>query len=252
MSNGEVDASMDKIAVRDALIVYGENDDIYLGEEYFTPDPEADELIKNDPLAFLFGVILDQSWPAEKVWATPLEIKRRLGHLDARKIAKMSYKELEEVFEKPPKLHRFWRNMAHWMRDACAILMRDYEGNAENIWNDMPTSAELQDRFDEFVGIGQKKASMATNILVRDLGVPVKDRSGIDVSCDVHVMRVFSRTGLVDTRSESDVIHTARALNPEYPGALDLPAWDIGRRWCHEGYPDCVACPINGVCSHRK
>jgi endonuclease III len=40
----------------------------------------------------------------------------------------------------------------------------------------------------------------------------------------------------------------ARALHPERPGALDMPAWDIGRRWCHPTRPECLGCPINAAC----
>lgn len=39
----------------------------------------------------------------------------------------------------------------------------------------------------------------------------------------------------------------ARALYPDRPGALDLPAWDIGRRWCRPVDPDCPACPVNSA-----
>ena len=37
------------------------------------------------------------------------------------------------------------------------------------------------------------------------------------------------------------MVAAARALNPDRPGAFDLPAWDIGRRWCQArgpGLPD--------------
>jgi endonuclease III len=37
-------------------------------------------------------------------------------------------------------------------------------------------------------------------------------------------------------------------LYPERPGALDLPAWDIGRRWCHPRHPDCALCPLYVAC----
>lgn len=34
------------------------------------------------------------------------------------------------------------------------------------------------------------------------------------------------------------MVAVARALHPERPGELDLPAWDIGRRWCRPApYP---------------
>jgi len=44
------------------------------------------------------------------------------------------------------------------------------------------------------------------------------------------------------------MVVAARALYPDRPGALDLPAWDIGRRWCRPAAPDCPACPLNRAC----
>ena len=109
--------------------------------------------------------------------------------------------------------------------------------------------------FDEFEGIGQKKASMATNILVRDFGIDVKDKKGIDVSFDIHIRRIFLRTGLVNRDDRDLMVRTARRLNPEYPGSLDLACWQIGRTWCHPSNPLCPKCPIRGTCpklTHRK
>lgn len=218
---------------------------------YFSPNPKADELVRNNPLAFFIGVILDQSQKAERVWTTPFELMNRLGHLDVFKIAQMTDQEIQGVFERSPKLHRYWKIMALRVRDACKLIIRKYDGDVKNIWNDTPRTDDLQRRFDEFDGIGQKKASMATNILVRDFNVPVRDRKGVDVSNDIHVRRVFMRTGLVENGTESEIIQIARELNPEYPGELDFPAWDVGRRWCHPTSTNCSNCPINESCAHH-
>ena len=89
---------------------------------------------------------------------------------------------------------------------------------------------------------------MATNILVRDFGIDVKDKRGIDISYDIHIRRVFLRTGLVEKDDMNLMIKTARKLNPEYPGALDNPCWIIGREYCHPKNPKCDKCPILKVC----
>jgi hypothetical protein len=39
---------------------------------------------------------------------------------------------------------------------------------------------------------------MAVEILARDLGIPLREMSGSDVAYDVHLRRVFLRTGLAD------------------------------------------------------
>lgn len=121
--------------------------------------------------------------------------------------------------------------MAIWARELCGEIERSYGGSAENIWNDEPRVGDIYRRFLGFKGIGQKKASMAANILVRDFRIKVTGGwESVDVSLDRHVKRVFLRTGLA--KDETEVIRIARELNPEYPGILDLPAWQIGRTWC--------------------
>ena len=243
--------SIDKQEIAAALIEFGKKfGKLNLGKEkkHFTPNLEADKLLWHNPLAFLFGVILDQGMKAEKVWEIPYLLKQRLGHLDVKGIASISDEEIIAVFNQKPKLHRFPATMALRLKSACRLLLEKYRGKTENIWNDSPTSEELHKRFLEFEGIGQKKASMATNILVRDFEIEVKDKRGIDVSYDIHIRRVFLRTGLVRKDEIRLVIEVARKLSPEYPGILDNPCWIIGRKYCRPKNPKCDECPISRVC----
>lgn len=231
--------------IRDKLIEYSKN----ITKE--TIEKDAKGQIK-DPnkysLEFLFGVILDQGIKYEKAWSSPNELKNRLGELNVEKIASMNEKELEEVMFKKPALHRF-RYMAKRLIEASKLVLDKYEGDALNIWKKPVSAKELESRFREFKQIGQKKASMAVNILVRDFNIQISgDKSGIDVSNDVNLRRVFHRTGLIKGNSEEELINAAKKLNPEYPGELDYPAWDIGRRWCHENDPNCKECPLNEAC----
>ncbi len=70
---------------------------------------------------------------------------------------------------------------------------------------------------------------MAVEILARDFGIPIHDISGIDIAYDVHLRRVFLRAGLAEHDDVTHMVNVARTLHPERPGALDLPAWDMGR-----------------------
>lgn len=202
------------------------------------------------PVEFFYGVIFDQGILADRAWKAPEKLKQRLGHLDPHKIAGMGEEELKKkIFVAGKSLHRY-RKIANWLIESSRLLVSRYQGNPTKMWNDNPRSDDLQRRFEEFKGIGQKKASMAANILVRDYGVPVRniDYRGIDVSGDVHVKRVFLRTDLVDRDDVDAVVAIARRLNPQYPGELDLPAWLIGRRFCRPSDPDCSRCPLTSVC----
>ena len=56
----------------------------------------------------------------------------------------------------------------------------------------------MTERLSAFDGIGRKKAVMAVEILMRHFGVPLAGVECGQVAYDVHVRRVFLRTGLAD------------------------------------------------------
>ena len=126
--------------------------------------------------------------------------------------------------------------------------MSRYGGDTAAIWSDHPSADLLQHRLAAFTGIGQKKAAMAVEILERDLGVAITNMERGDIAYDVHVRRVFLRTRIADRDDRDHMIAMARELHPARPGALDLPAWLIGRGWCHPGIPNCIGCPLTEVC----
>lgn len=231
-----------------ALLTYGaEQAPAQPGVVSFTPHPEANHLVLNDAFAFLLGVVFDQGIPAERAWRAPYDLKVRLGHLDpSRLVADPS--AVHAAVAQPPVLHRYREKMPVWLVAAAQKVMAEYRGDAARIWADAPTAAELQRRFDAFPGIGQKKAAMAVEILERDLGVDVRELSGSDIAFDVHVRRVFLRTHLAQYDDLDHMVAVARAANPDRPGAIDMPAWLVGRQWCHAGTPKCAACVLRTVC----
>jgi len=204
------------------------------------------------PLRYLLCVVFDYLIKSEQALEAPVLLEERLGHLDATLIARMDEEQLERAISKPKALHRFPKVMARWIKEDCQLLVEKYGGKAENIWSDKPSARELERRLREFTGISQKKGSMAVNTLIRDYGIEISDKSGIDVSYDIHVRRVFLRTGLVKRDREKDMVLVARKLNPSYPGALDLGAWKIGRQFCHLRNPECRLCSLNAVCPKMK
>lgn len=213
----------------------------------FTPNEAANALIHQDPFAFLVAVVCDQGIVAERAWAIPYELRMRLGHLDPHRMT-AEPQAVVTAFAASPKLHRFVNQVAGWVVNAADIVASRYGGDASGIWNDQPSAAELRRRFDALAGIGQKKAAMAVEILERDLHVALSDLTGSDIAYDVHVRRVFLRTGLARRDDVAEMVAVARTLHPERPGELDNPAWDIGRRWCHPKNPDCPRCPLVKVC----
>jgi endonuclease III len=214
---------------------------------------KAKRLLLKNGFAFLLGVIYDQSQKAEVAWRYPYLLQKSLGHLEPKMIAAITLTDLDNSFMNTQPRLRYWRMASARTLRAAEMVCTKYDSDAHQIWlKDSPSPREMQRRFDEFDGIAQKKASMATNILIRDLRwVTVEDRSEIDVSYDRHVRRVFLRAGLVDADNQDVIVHKARALAPDYPGALDLPAWIIGRNFCSNDSPQCGSCRLSTPCGKR-
>jgi endonuclease III len=132
---------------------------------------------------------------------------------------------------------------------AIQNIINKYGSDASRIWSGTPSSATVVLRFLSFRGAGPKIATMAANILVRDFKVPFSDHHSIDVSPDVHVRRVLTRTGHIPAQaSHEQIIYKARELSPQFPGVIDLACWTIGRKHCHAQAPSCKECPVRAEC----
>jgi len=214
-------------------------------------DPDASRFIRDNAFAFLLAVIADYRVDADVAWRLPWRLSAQLGHLDPSQISAITPTALESAVRAVPQAHRHPAEVAKYFIRAAAKVVSEYGGDAANVWAGRIIPDALL-HFDAFPGIGQKKASMAVNILYRDLHRLQPDESGLrllDVSYDMHVRRVFQRTGLVEHDSLQEVIGAARTLNPAYPGKLDLGAWHVGRTWCHPTDPDCAACRLRPACA---
>jgi uncharacterized HhH-GPD family protein len=137
----------------------------------FTGDDEADALLASDPLALLIGFALDQQVTVQKAFSGPLELRRRIGHLDAARIAAMEPSELDRVFRERPALHRFPGSMAGKVQALCAAIARDYGGDARRIWTEARDGADLKSRLLALPGFGEMKAASVLAILGKRLGV---------------------------------------------------------------------------------
>lgn len=138
---------------------------------HFTGDDEADRLLVSHPLALLIGFALDQQVTVQKAFSGPLELRRRLGHLDAGRIATTDPQELDRVFRRPPALHRFPGNMAKRVQALCAYLVREYDGEAARVWTDATDGPDLQRRLLALPAFGEMKANGMLAILARRLGL---------------------------------------------------------------------------------
>ena len=137
----------------------------------FTGDADADRFLVTEPLALLIGFELDQQVTVQKAFSGPLELERRLGHLDAAKIAAMAPDDLDTVFRTPPALHRFPGSMATRVQDLCQAIADDYGNDARRVWSEATTGKDLLARLLALPGIGDMKAKTLVAILTKRFGV---------------------------------------------------------------------------------
>ena len=149
----------------------------------FTGDDEADRLLVADPFALLIGFALDQQVTVQKAFSGPAELKRRLGHLDAARIAAMDPAELDAVFRERPALHRFPGAMAGKVQQLAVAIARDYDDDAGRIWTEAADGRDLERRLLGLPGIGEMKARSLIAILGKRLGVALP---GMDVVMPKH------------------------------------------------------------------
>jgi uncharacterized HhH-GPD family protein len=138
-----------------------------------TGDPAADELLVQDPLARLLGMLLDQQVPMEWAFAGPYQLTQRLGteRLDAKVLAEMAPDELEKLFKDPPALHRFPGSMAKRAQALCQELVDQYDGDAEAVWRGVESGAELVKRVQALPGFGKDKSRIFVALLAKRFGV---------------------------------------------------------------------------------
>jgi uncharacterized HhH-GPD family protein len=136
----------------------------------FTGDADADRLLSTDGFALLVGMLLDQQVPMEWAFRGPLELKRRLGSLDATAIAAMTPDALVEVFVAKPALHRYPASMAKRVYELASFVTEQYGGRAERIWQGSKDPADLLARLRALPGYGPQKAQIFLAILGKRLG----------------------------------------------------------------------------------
>ncbi|HEU5085021.1 MAG TPA: HhH-GPD-type base excision DNA repair protein [Acidimicrobiales bacterium] len=136
-----------------------------------TGNDEADQLLVDDPLALLLGMLLDQQVPMEWAFTGPHTLKQRLGHLDPAKIAAMPVEEFVDVCREKPAIHRFPKSMGERAHAVCEHVVERYDGHAERIWTDAPDAKAVYDRLRDVPGYGDEKTKIFVAILAKRFGI---------------------------------------------------------------------------------
>ena len=163
----------------------------------------------------------------------------------------MSAATLIELLDSLP-IHPRWGTTqgARTLSDTARLVCERFDGDAGAIWKSS-SPAEVEKTLQEIHGLGAGIASMATRILHDEFDCFRGQERQIDVKPDSLLLRVFRRAGLIDQEIANQARQVARRLNPEFPGALDPPAWRIGQLWCHPREPDCASCALTRECAKR-
>ena len=107
----------------------------------------------------------------QKAFAGPLELRRRVGTLDAAAIAAMDPEVLQAAFRERPALHRFPGAMATRVQELCAVVARDFDGDAARVWTEARDGVDLEARLRALPGIGEMKAKTLVGLLAKRFGV---------------------------------------------------------------------------------
>ena len=139
---------------------------------YLATTLEANRLLETDPLALLIGMLLDQQIPMEKAFTSPYVLAERMGgSLDPSTIASFDPDAFEEIFRRPPALHRFPAAMAKRVQELARILVERFGGDAATVWTAAGTGTELVARIAQLPGFGEQKARIFAALLGKQFGV---------------------------------------------------------------------------------
>ena len=188
---------------------------------YITGIENADALLNRDGTALMIGMLLDQQVPMEWAFTGPYTIRKRLGHLNAKRIAAMDVDKFVAICSEKPAIHRFPRSMATRIHQLCVALTEDYNGKGENVWRDVEDAKELMVRLRKLPGYGQEKAEIFIALLGKRFGVRPKDwKKYAGVFSDARprsVADIYSATTLLKVRGFKQMQHASDTDKQERP-----------------------------------
>lgn len=139
---------------------------------HFTDSEEANRLLASDGLALMIGMLLDQQFPMERAFYGPYLLSEWLGEvLDAARIADWDPEQLESVFRGPPAIHRYPASMAKRTQELCRVIVDEYDGRAENVWDTAADAGQLLSRLEALPGWGKAKSRIFVGVLGKRLGL---------------------------------------------------------------------------------
>jgi uncharacterized HhH-GPD family protein len=134
-------------------------------------DAHADDVLSASSFALLVGMLLDQQYPMEHAFRGPAKILDRFGSLDPAAVASADPEEFAALCSTPPAIHRFPGSMAARVQALATVVVEEYDGHAERLWEEAGSGKELLRRLQALPGYGKQKAQIFTALVGKQLGV---------------------------------------------------------------------------------
>jgi uncharacterized HhH-GPD family protein len=134
-------------------------------------EAHADQVLTDSPFALLTGMLLDQQYPMEHAFRGPAKILDRFGSIDPAAIAAADPEKFAALCATPPAVHRFPGSMAARVQTLAAMVVEEYDGHAERLWEEADSGRELLRRLQALPGFGKQKAQIFTALVAKQLGV---------------------------------------------------------------------------------
>ena len=133
-----------------------------------TGNPDDDQLLIDDPLALMLGMLLDQQVPMSWAFRGPARLRERLGgRLDATEIAAMGPDAVADLFSQKPALHRFPCSMGKRAQALCEYLVEHHGGYAADVWEGAADAEDLSVRVNALPGFGEEKSMIFIALLAK-------------------------------------------------------------------------------------
>lgn len=194
--------------------------------------------------------VLEKKYPSPKIglegWKNPLELliatilSAQCTDVRVNIVTKTLFKKYKKAedylrvpareLEKDIRSTGFYKNKTKNIRNCCAMLITDFNGNVPSTMHELVL----------LPGVGRKTANIV-------LANAFNKREGIAV--DTHVFRVSRRLGLSNANTaekvEKDLMEIV--LREKWDAFTDVLIWH-GRKVCNARKPLCTTCPISKFC----
>ena len=197
-----------------------------------TSDRESQEFILGNAFAFCVAACIDRRAKSELVWRVPLRLQKSWGHLDPARIKVMGEQAIVAgLRDSGCGWQLKLEDVARTIIEVATVVTDRCGGDADRLFDG--TASEILRRLDSIFGVGKGIANLIVIMRVRYFGLLPPGLEVVTVKPDVHVRRVFYRTGLSDSEKECATLAAAAALTVDDRLAVDQAAWYMGKTYCH-------------------